>query len=53
MRFLKANRLHVPAFKAEALTDTEEVTDMEISQLSHDSHLTGVSVHSLVVNVSG
>ncbi|XP_056170193.1 chromatin modification-related protein EAF1 B-like isoform X3 [Syzygium oleosum] len=44
MRFLKENRLHVPAFKAEALTDTEEETDMEISQLSHDNHLTGDSI---------
>ncbi|KAF8031584.1 hypothetical protein BT93_D0719 [Corymbia citriodora subsp. variegata] len=41
MRFLRETSLHVPAFKAEVLTDTDEVTEMEISQLSRDSHLTG------------
>ncbi|XP_048137767.1 chromatin modification-related protein EAF1 B-like isoform X3 [Rhodamnia argentea] len=41
MRFLRENSLHFPAFKAEVLTDTDEVTDIEISQLSHDNHLMG------------
>lgn len=44
MRFLRENNLHVPAFEAEVLTDIDEVTDMEISKLFHDSHLTGDSI---------